>query len=125
MATVPVPLHPFGAVATRSGGWIFVSVSNGTASGGGIAVLRRDARQLCVVRVVPMPGTPLGLTLTHLSVGNQVLAGRSGTLGTIPAGAFPRELSLSDDGHTLLLTNDSSGTVQLFDVARLSARSTS
>jgi DNA-binding beta-propeller fold protein YncE len=37
----------------------------------------------------------------------------------IPAGAFPRELKLTDDGKTLLVTNYASGTLELVDMARL------
>jgi DNA-binding beta-propeller fold protein YncE len=48
-----------------------------------------------------------------------VLAGRGSTLGTIPAGAFPRELAASGDGRTLVLTNYNSSTVQVFDVGHL------
>jgi DNA-binding beta-propeller fold protein YncE len=40
-------------------------------------------------------------------------------IGTIPAGLFPRSLALSADGHTLLLANFGSATIQAMDVARL------
>jgi DNA-binding beta-propeller fold protein YncE len=40
-------------------------------------------------------------------------------LGTIPAGAFPRELSVSADGHTLFLTNAGSSSLQVIDIDRL------
>ena len=46
-------------------------------------------------------------------------AGTDAALGTIPAGAFPRELALSADGHTLFLTNFGSNTLQAIDVDRL------
>ena len=38
---------------------------------------------------------------------------------SIPAGAFPRELKLTADGNTLLVTNFASGTLELVDLARL------
>jgi DNA-binding beta-propeller fold protein YncE len=41
------------------------------------------------------------------------------TLGQIAAGAFPREMSLSADGHTLFLTNFGSKSLQVLDVDRL------
>jgi DNA-binding beta-propeller fold protein YncE len=128
LATVPVPLHPFGAVATRSGRWIFVSVSNGTAPGGSIAVLRRDARQLCLVRVVPMSGTLFGLTLTN-DDGLLVVADYSGlafvdaaraesgrgnaVMGSVTesAGAIALELALSKDGRYAFVANEADGTV--------------
>jgi DNA-binding beta-propeller fold protein YncE len=37
----------------------------------------------------------------------------------IPAGGFPRELKLTADGNTLLVTNYTSGTLELVDMARL------
>ena len=46
-------------------------------------------------------------------------AGADTTLGTIPAGAFPREMALSADGHTLFLTNFGSNSLQVIDVDRL------
>src|ERR1039458_2904551 len=46
-------------------------------------------------------------------------AGTDATLGTIPAGAFPREMALSADGHTLFLANFGSNTLQVIDVERL------
>ena len=45
--------------------------------------------------------------------------GAAATLGTIPAGAFPREMAVSADGRTLFLTNFSSQSLQVIDVARL------
>jgi DNA-binding beta-propeller fold protein YncE len=40
-------------------------------------------------------------------------------LGTIPTGAFPRELSVSADGHTLFLTNSGSSSLQVMDIDHL------
>jgi DNA-binding beta-propeller fold protein YncE len=45
--------------------------------------------------------------------------GADASLGTIPAGAFPRELSVSTDGHTLFLTNAGSSSLQVMDIDRL------
>ena len=39
--------------------------------------------------------------------------------GTIPSGAFPREISLSADGQALFLTNARSSSIQVIDMARL------
>ena len=39
--------------------------------------------------------------------------------GSIPAGGFPRELSVTTDGNTLLVTNFSSGDLELIDLHRL------
>ena len=39
--------------------------------------------------------------------------------GSIPAGGFPRELNVTTDGNTLLVTNFSSGDLELIDLRRL------
>jgi DNA-binding beta-propeller fold protein YncE len=43
----------------------------------------------------------------------------SAAQASIPAGGFPRELNLTADGNTLLVTNFASGTLELVDLARL------
>jgi len=45
--------------------------------------------------------------------------GQAAILGTIRAGAFPREMAVSADGRTLFLTNFGSQTLQAIDIARL------
>lgn len=44
--------------------------------------------------------------------------GAAAVVGEIPAGGFPRELRVTADGRTLVLTNFSSRTLQLVDLAR-------
>lgn len=50
-------------------------------------------------------------------------AGVSAVIGTIPAGAFPRELRLTADGRTLFATNFASRTLEMIDLARAIAKS--
>ena len=45
--------------------------------------------------------------------------GENAILGSIPAGAFPRELRVTADGRTLIATNFASGSVEVVDLARL------
>jgi DNA-binding beta-propeller fold protein YncE len=45
-------------------------------------------------------------------------AGVPAVIGTIPAGAFPRELRLTADGRTLFATNFASRTLEMIDVAQ-------
>ena len=45
-------------------------------------------------------------------------AGVPALIGTIPAGAFPRELRLTADGRTLFATNFASRTLEMIDLAR-------
>lgn len=58
-------------------------------------------------------------TLTVLDSAKIVQPGTDATLGTIPSGAFPREMSVSTDGHTLFLTNAGSSSLQVIDIDRL------
>jgi DNA-binding beta-propeller fold protein YncE len=44
--------------------------------------------------------------------------GASAVRGTVPAGAFPRELRLTADGRTLFVTNFGSRTLEMIDVTR-------
>jgi 6-phosphogluconolactonase (cycloisomerase 2 family) len=46
-------------------------------------------------------------------------AGGPALVGTIPAGAFPRELRVTTDGRTLFVTNFASRTVQMVDLQRV------
>lgn len=46
-------------------------------------------------------------------------AGAPAVLGTIPAGAFPRELRVAPNGQTLFVTNFASRTLEMIDLARV------
>jgi DNA-binding beta-propeller fold protein YncE len=45
--------------------------------------------------------------------------GAAAILGTVAAGAFPREMRMTSDGRTLLLTNFGSSSVEMLDLSRL------
>jgi DNA-binding beta-propeller fold protein YncE len=49
----------------------------------------------------------------------QIASGEAAVLGSVPAGVFPRELRVTDDQRTLLLTNFGSKNLAVIDVARL------
>lgn len=49
----------------------------------------------------------------------KIASGPAAVLGVIPAGGFPRELRLTADGQTLLVTNFTSNTLELVDLARV------
>jgi len=55
--------------------------------------------------------------LTVVDAG-RLRAGAPAVIGTIPAGAFPRELRVAADGRTLFATNFASRTLEMIDVAR-------
>jgi DNA-binding beta-propeller fold protein YncE len=58
-------------------------------------------------------------TLSVLDAAKIEQKGPDASLGTIPSGAFPRELSVSADGHTLFLTNAGSSSLQVMSVDHL------
>ncbi len=58
-------------------------------------------------------------TLSVLDAAKIEQKGADASLGTIPSGAFPRELSVSADGHTLFLTNAGSSSLQVMSVHHL------
>ena len=91
IATVPVGQSPVGVLA--AGNRIITADSNRFASG----------------------------TQEWLSVvdAGKVGEGAAAVIGHVPTGAFPRELRLTADGKTMLVTNFISGTLELIDLARL------
>jgi len=63
-AMLPVSGSPFG-VATAGGRWAFVAVTGPRAGSPSIVVLRLDgSRAPALVRSIPVPGMPLGATIT-------------------------------------------------------------
>ena len=77
-----------------------------------------DSRKLVVGNSNRFAGNTEPQSLVVLDPAKITLGGAA-VLGTIPAGAFPREMTVSADGHTLFLTNYGSQTLQVIDVARL------
>ena len=95
IARVPVGTAPVGVEVIEHGHKVVVTNSNRFAGGA-------DDRQ----------------TLVVLNA-SKVAAGAAAILGTIPAGGFPREIRLTPDRLTLLLTNFTSRTLELIDLQRL------
>jgi hypothetical protein len=62
--TLPLPAAPFMVVSSKDGCWVFVSLT-GRGENSGIAVLKRSGGKIELVRVVPFPSSPTGITLTH------------------------------------------------------------
>lgn len=99
VARLGVGTAPVG-VAVAAGGRMVISTNSNRFAGGA------DDRQS--LNVVDASGGPASARL----------------LGTIPAGAFPRELRVSEDGNTLFASNFGSRTLQMVDLRRLSAAMT-
>ncbi len=92
---VPVGPSPVGVALFDSGRRAVVTSSNRFSGGEG------DRQSLFVIDT------------------SRVAEGAAAVLGTIPAGAFPRELRVTADGHTLLLTNFASKTLQVIDLTQV------
>jgi DNA-binding beta-propeller fold protein YncE len=94
---VEVGTAPVGIAVVDDGRRVIVTNSNRFAGG-------TDDKQFLTV----VDATRIGGTDADHSV-----------IGSIPAGAFPREMRVTPDGRTLILTNYSSSTVQAIDVTHL------
>lgn len=91
---VPVGLSPVGVAVADSGRRVFVANSNRFAAGS------NEKQNLTVIDTAK-------------------IASGAAVLGVIPAGGFPRELRVTADGQTLLVTNFTSNTLELVDLARV------
>ena len=85
---------PVGVAVLRGGTWVAVTNSNrfGASS------------------------APPSLTIVDVQ---KIMSGGAAIVATLPTGAFPRELSVTADHRTLLLTNFDSKTLAVIDVARI------
>ena len=95
VGSVPVGTSPVGVAVTNEGKLVFVTNSNRFSK-------ERNARQ----------------TITVIDA-SKVGAGASAIMGSIPAGAFPREFGHSPDGRTLFAANYNTSELQVIDLARL------
>lgn len=95
IGTVPVGTSPVGVAVANEGKLVFVTNSNRFSS-------KRTARQTLTV-------------IDALNVG----AGPAAILGSVPAGAFPREFGQSPDGQTLFVANYNSNELEVIDLKRL------
>jgi DNA-binding beta-propeller fold protein YncE len=93
IARVPVGVNPVGLIVLREGAWVVATNSNRFGD----------------------PTIPQSLVV----IDAHNLKSDSAVLGTIPAGIFPRELRVTNDQRTLLLTNFVSKNVAVIDIARM------
>jgi len=77
-----------------------------------------DGRKVVVGNSNRFAGSTEPQSLTVLDAA-KIAQGAAAILGTIPAGAFPREMAVSADGRTLFLTNFGSQSLQVIDVEHL------
>jgi DNA-binding beta-propeller fold protein YncE len=94
---VPVGSAPVGVTTVKSGQWIAVTNSNRFGES----------------------NAPPSMTFIDAT---QITRGAAAVLGTMPTGAFPREMTVTRDQRTVLLTNFDSKTLAVIDVARIAER---
>jgi DNA-binding beta-propeller fold protein YncE len=95
VGTVPVGTSPVGVTVVNEGKLVLVTNSNRFSKD-------RTARQ----------------TLTVIDA-SKVGEGASAIMGSVPAGAFPREFGASPDGRTLFVANYNTNELEVIDLARL------
>ena len=142
LAMIPAGCNPVRLITSPSGDVAYVSARTDNV------VLAFDTRRLLSdpaharIDRIPVGDGPVGLALlddgSRLVVTNsnrygnsdapqsltvidttKMGAGANAVLGTVPVGVFPRELSVTSDQRTLLLTNFGSKTLAIMDAARL------
>jgi DNA-binding beta-propeller fold protein YncE len=97
LGQVEVGVAPVGIAVVDGGRGVVVTSSNRFGGGAG------DHQPLTVVDA------------------SRLRNGGLAVVGTIPAGAFPRELRVTADGRTLLATNFGSRSLEMIDLARVAA----
>jgi DNA-binding beta-propeller fold protein YncE len=95
LGSIAVGIAPVGIAVIDSGRKIVVTNSNRFAGSS------NDRQTLTVIDA------------TRIGVGNSAI------LGSIPAGAFPREMRVTPDGTTLIVTNFASSSIEAIDLTRL------
>ena len=144
VARIPAGCSPVRMAIAPDGGRIYVTARNSNA------VLAFDTAKLLTdqeharIGAVPVGAAPVPVAV--VANGRRVVAGNSNrfggreaqdltvidasrmesgaaaVMGTIAAGAFPREMTVSADGRTLFLANFGSDSLQMIDVERLPVR---
>jgi len=94
LASVPVGIAPVGVAVVEEGRKIIVANSNRFSHSNG-------KQNLSVID------------------SSQVVTNSSAVIGTVPAGVFPREIRVTADGKTLVVTNFLSQNLELIDLSRL------
>lgn len=135
VARVPAGCNPVRVAASASGDRVYVTAR------GSNAVQVFDAAKLpgdpahAWLASVAVGQSPVGLALNaervfvansdrfgggrHQSISVLDVAHLDAPGASIPAGGFPRELRVTSDGGSLIVTNFESGSVELIDLARL------
>ena len=117
---------------SKDGCWVFVSLT-GRGGNSGIAVLKRSGGKIELVRVVPFPSAPTGITLTH---DGQLLIGAATNLtviadvkkmtegapdavaGSIAGGRGNIYANTTDDDRLLFVAEENGESITVIDLER-------
>jgi len=119
-------------VPSKDGCWVFVSLM-GRGENSGLAVLKRSGGKIELVRVVPFPASPTGITLTH---DGKLLIGAATTLtviadvrkmtegapdavaGSIAGGRGSIYANTTDDDRLLFVAEENGQSITVIDLER-------
>jgi len=135
VARVPAGCNPVRVALSPAGDRVYVTARGSNAVQVFDAGKLLGDREHSLQASVPVGQSPVGLAVdgAHVFVANSDRFGGGqhqslsvldpahldASAGSIPAGGFPRELRITSDGKSLLVTNFESGSVELIDLARL------
>ena len=122
---IPMPGHPFAAITTRNGRYVFVST---TAPTSGVTVLRQNKTFASVVQTIPTCGPAFGMAMSKgghyllvaVQMGNtcpqggvqfidvpKAIAGdSSAAMGTVPTNPSAIEVAISPDNKLVFVANE-------------------
>jgi len=137
-AFVTVPGHPFQALPSADGCWVFVSMAPASPNAqGGIAVLRNMGGHFRLQRVLALPTGGTGMTLTNDGALLVVAAGRvvdfldvgllttggDAVVGTLEENNVIGRIyaTVTPDDRTLFIANENSASITVYDLAKARA----
>ena len=118
---------------SKDGCWLFVSLTGGRGGNAGMAVLKRSAGKIELVRVVPMPSAPTGIRVTHdgklviaaagnaavfLDVQKMTEGAADPVVGSISGGRQSIYTNMTPDDSLLFVAEESGAAITVIDLAR-------
>ncbi len=132
--TVALPARPFGLATSADGKWVYVGLTNDSASGG-VAVVQRTGERYALAGVAPLQNATTGLALTHdgtlliVAAGPEVYfldvsgvssrgASAVSLIGSISDGANAGSIwvSITPDDHWLFVCDEDTGVLTVIDL---------
>ncbi|HQR37434.1 MAG TPA: beta-propeller fold lactonase family protein [Blastocatellia bacterium] len=136
---VPLPGHPFSAITTSDGKWLFVSVTTSNpTSVNGVAMLRLDGAKATLEKVFLVEGEPTGMVMTHddktlivadgdyvvfMDVGRMTSKRDDPILGYISDGDYPGSVyvNVTTDDRFLFVSDEGVQTITVINLQKARA----